>query len=958
MYGFTRRDTENRLRAGISTYLGLFIAVFVACLYLFARMSGKPEPKLTSKEMEKLSVPTNVSTLNGPLNNWQLAKMDENGENVIVRQKDDRNVLSSQSAVYSPIQSVSFSEPAAGFRPKLSLGGIRRLTGDDGGSYVKSDFGIYSLNVPAGTELVGGKSSYLVGDDLKLYRIYDGGKRREVTSPLDFKLRDKSGRFYVTTKSMQLRLASPGGPGRFIGPDNEPYNILENGDIELVKTETIMPAIGGEGEFDGSDGKKYIVVNGLLFSSANSDVSFSKGAMGGKGFFVGPDGKTYVLGEDGKIYISRANGELVPANIGGSGSFTGPDGATYVKDENGDIRRVLGAGQNGTPQKTEIAQGYFIGPDGKTYYADENGAIFEIDQNGNMRPSAIGGNGSFVGPDGSRYNITDGRITPLKGKTEIAAQTKGNYLIGSDGKTYYVDENGKTFLVDKSGNFVSSELPKGSYKDAKGNLFESDGKGNIKRVSAGLPHGTSTGEDGKKYYVDDDGRFFLVDENGNLIPANPPMGILTSGNGRKFIVNDDGTIDEIPAENTESSGLDEGYFYAPDGSLKYSDGRGRIYNVAADGALSKAAQLPIGEFIGPDGEKYHIDEHGNIFAAKEKITEINAIKDIQPTAVSSPIPKKMTARVDVSANLQNYNTGDDKFSPAKEAAKLKGGRVYTLVAAGEDDTGSPKPATPSRRTEEGPFMPVGTRIPFYTLTHISTNLEQGSLIEAVVAENVFFHQAAIPAGTRIYGTAGDVGSNNRMKLSFSFLLYPNGKALPISADAYDVNMQYGIEAYYTPTPAWVYALRFLNVASIYGLTQNQGHSADGEPIGNIDEVVKYLNDTIKEIEHQQKGYYTLPSGTPGVLMLTANLNLTDVSIEGSSTPATKAEALLNEEERLKRMKFNVEQKRQQQLLEEAQKGIKIPEDGNEPKLPLFPSPMQKDTTPESAVSLEKLFSGK
>lgn len=162
-----------------------------------------------------------------------------------------------------------------------------------------------------------------------------------------------------------------------------------------------------------------------------------------------------------------------------------------------------------------------------------------------------------------------------------------------------------------------------------------------------------------------------------------------------------------------------------------------------------------------------------------------------------------------------------------------------------------------------------------------------------------------------------------MKLNFNFLLYPDGKSIAISADAYDVNMQFGLEAYFTPTPAWVYALRFLNVASIYELTKNQGHSSDGEPIGNIDEIVSYLNDTIKEIEHRQQAYYTLPAGTPGILMLTANLNLSSISQDENNIPAEKAEALLSEKERLERMKTNVAMKRQKFLLEQASKGVLI-----------------------------------
>lgn len=947
MYGFTRRDSENRLRPGITTYLTLSFGVFIVFFYVLTRFHSLPEPKQRKGELN--AIPTNIGTINVPLNTWQKSDFSETGENVIVRDKKSRDVLSSRASIFSPIKGATFKGGASEIPGKLNLHELKQLMGDNGGTYVKSDFGVYALNVPAGTELKGKNKSFVVGDDLKLMQIYDGGKRKPLLEAPSYKLKDKEGRFYVVTDSLQLRLHTPGGNGRFVGPDNSAYNVLESGDIESVKDHTLVSSISGDGEFVGTDDRRYIVIQGLLFSPSTESVSFSGGVLKGKGYFTGPDGMTYVLGEDGRIYRNAADRSLVPANIEGSGTFTGPDGATYIKESNGDIRRLLGAGANGSAQKTALPEGMFIGPGGKVYFADSNGNIYSVDESGNISPASLPDEGSFISPDGKRYRIVDGKIVPDKSQANIEISAKGKILTAPDGKRYYVDKDGKTFLVGKDGTLIPAKLPEGVLHDDDGNAYIADKDGNLAFDSAVLPMGTYTDEAGNKYYADKNGRFFRVMKDGSLVPANPPAGLLKSADSNLYSVGKDGKIKRLKAANAMSAILPKGYFYGSDGGLKYSDGNGKLFEVGADGSLIEITSLPQGTFIGPDGRKYSVDGNGTIRALNEtQYPALDKTDDIRPAFVRKEAvskPGRTSAKVDVSSNLQNYNTGDENFNPAKEAGKLKGGKVYTMVVP---ETKPAKPVLKPEAEDNGKFMPVGTRIPFYTLTHISTNFDSGSLIEAVVAENVFFHRLAIPAGTRMYGSVGEVGSNNRIKLNFNFLLYPNGKSVPISADAYDVNMQFGLECYYTSTPPWVYALRFLNVASIYELTKNQGHSSNGEPIGNIDEVVSYLNDTIKEIEHKQEAYYTLPAGTPGILMLTSNLNLSTISDDGSSSPTTKADALLTDKERLERIKINVAMKYQEQLLEQANRGeilqegmdfspIDDAENGSDVKVPVQPT---------------------
>ena len=87
----------------------------------------------------------------------------------------------------------------------------------------------------------------------------------------------------------------------------------------------------------------------------------------------------------------------------------------------------------------------------------------------------------------------------------------------------------------------------------------------------------------------------------------------------------------------------------------------------------------------------------------------------------------------------------------------------------------------------------------------------------------------------------------------------------------------------------------------------------------------YLEETIDEIIAGQTGYHTLPAGTPGVLMLTQNLDLSEIMYEGSNKRAEKSMNLLSKDELLKRMKDNAEAAYQQQLHDAATSGTKLVE---------------------------------
>ena len=1015
-FGLIRRDyaAGNKIRLGITAYVIIFLLSLVCFTYLFLRMSGFGPTMLKTDFGEKdspNSIPTNVGSIGDSLSTWQPNALDADGNAHTVDIQNTSNNLSTQTAVYSELRGQTFSGGSQYDVGKLAEG-LEQISGDDGGLYIKSNFNVFTMNVPAGTKLTGKKNtSYLVGEDLKLYQVTSGGKRIPVTIAPEYKLWDDQKRSYTVTKNLVLRLHTPGPKGRFVGPDKKAYNVLASGDIEDAESSEIVPYIPGSGEFTGTDNKQYVVMRGLLFQDSLGNASFGAKSLGGNGYFKGPDGKSYLLGEDGKVYLLGKDGALTPSNIGGSGNFIGPDGATYFKDENGDIHRIVSSGENGIAQKTSLPKGFFIGPDGKKYYVNENGEVFAVDSNGTLTPAKIGGTGIFRGPDGKLYKVNaDGSIVPVESSdiSKNISSPNGIYLTGPDGKKYFVDKDGKSYLVDENGNLIPAVLPKGVYIDENGNTYTSDGLGSpLKALSQKIPTGTYTDSTGQRYYVNDNGEFFkinpdgsltkldelpkntmlreasgaafLVDSNGNVRKSG--LDALANGyftgpdgkryfkdkNGQVFLVDKDGKlqpIDAIPAgtfigpdgqlyhsdgngnvtklSNTDSAKVPEGYFYGPDGKLYFSDKDGNIFELQ-DGKLIPRDRLPSGTFIGPDGKRYIIDENGNIVPDTSYVSsDANNTNDTKPEAlpnfgVLSPVqysnpllfpedPKKRSAKVNVTQNLSNFDTGEKNFEPVQAAKDIKGGRVYTrsiqssVVSKVASQKGN-KVISPTETKDYSKFMPIGTRIPFYLLTHISTSLDRGSLIEGVVAENVFFHKCAIPAGTRLYGTMGAVGKNNRIGLNFTMLQYPNGKSISISADTYDVNMQFGLESYWTPAPIWVTALKFANVGAIAALAQTgRKNSETGESIADLSEVQNYMEETIDEIIADQTGYHTLPAGTPGVLMLTQNLDLSEISFEGSGKLTEKNVGLLSDEERLKRMKDNAEAAYQQQMIDAAKNG--------------------------------------
>lgn len=1069
-FGLIRRDLAagNKIRLGFTSYVIIFVVSLVISAYVFLRMSGYGPTMLDTSEPKEdpNAIPSNVDTLSDTFSNWRENTMSADG--VAVPQYDEginkaKDVLSTQTAVFTSLTPSNLGQGSVFTSDSLDMEKLEQLSGDDGGLYIKSNFSVFSLNVPAGTVLSGKRNtSYIVGDDLKLYQVMQGGKRVPVAVAPKFKLWDESKKFYVVTNNLQLRLHTPGPKGSFTGPDGKMYNILSSGDIEAADSQEIVPYVNGQGEFVGSDNRKYVAMQGLLFSATDKNASFSKGVLQGRGYFKGPDGKTYMLGEDGKIYATGSDGKLYATNIGGSGMFIGPDGSTYFKDENGDIRKILGGGENGVAQKTNLSHGYFVGPDGKRYYSDDKGNIYTIDEKGNLVPAKIGGSGIFRGPDGKLYRIgKDGNITKVTDNPTVDAKAKGKFLVGTDGKKYFVDKDGKTFLVDENGNLIPAVLPAGTYKDAEGNLFSVDNQGSVTSLSDKLPTGTYTDANGKQYYVDEkgeiyainpdgslkkveslpegtvltnskgssykvgrdgrmkrqgiealpsgyftgadgktyfkgkDGKLYTVDKNGNLTPVEKlPQGTFIGPDGQMYTVDDNGNVTKL--SNNKKTKVAEGYFYGPDGKMYYSDKTGKLYEVDSSGNLKAVERLPQGTFVAPDGKQYVVDANGNISAvAPEKEEAQSNDQQLQfGTAETyfAPVdyvpvgqPKKTSVSVNVSENLENFRDGKKDFEPVSAAKEVQGGRVYTMSADAikqKTQTKRSNLTPPTEEEQHEKFMPIGTRIPFYLLSHIATNLERGSLIEGVVAENVFFHKAAIPAGTRLYGSVGNVGSNNRISLTFNMLQYPNGKSISLSADTYDVNMQFGLEAYYTPAPLWATALRFANVSAIFAMSQNTKQAKDsGESLGDMSEVTSYLEDTVDEIIHKQEGYYTIPAGTPGVLMLTANLDLSKIEYSGGNKVAAKSASLLNDADRLKRMKDNAEAAYQQQLINAAANGqiidttinakgetqLKIKEERNIPSVSQMvqeannaPRRSQRSSSPvghpqESNVDLSKAF---
>ena len=458
--------------------------------------------------------------------------------------------------------------------------------------------------------------------------------------------------------------------------------------------------------------------------------------------------------------------------------------------------------------------------------------------------------------------------------TQLVGPNNASYEIGADNLLYRLEAGGRKTVEDK--------IIQGNFKDTANRIFRITKNSQLRLITPGGP-GTFTGPDNTPYVIQPNGVMEEVHTEGNRV-ANTILGEgeFTGSDGLRYAVYN-GVLFK-PTSATVSFGAEKitgaGVFRDPAGQLKVVGEDGNVYKKALTGKLELTNIEGSGEFIGPDGAIYRLDGAGNVsrisrgMSSNEKLVKSGVVSrprsEDDPTPATIPVQRSsVTGESRASENLLGSN--EDAAEQAKIAKKLKAKTVYVAPIP----PALPPQEIPNTSTR-GKLIPIGQRIPFYTLTEVSTQFTNGGgMVEAVVAENVYFNGAKIEAGSRLYGSFTGMGTKNRMNITFNTVLLKTGEQLKITGFTYDASMRSGIESYYEPTAPFVIATRYANAALLIKLSEEQPVTQDNRPVGDTSYLQDSIQKTQDDLEVRYGAYNWLPAGTAGIFMLNASVVLTD-----------------------------------------------------------------------------------
>jgi hypothetical protein len=479
---------------------------------------------------------------------------------------------------------------------------------------------------------------------------------------------------------------------------------------------------------------------------------------------------------------------------------------------------------------------------------------------------------------GVRLEVADDGNEYLRAGAGIytAFAQPGTRLKGPKDADYVINDEGMLAkLVDGKAEVVRKYVS-GRFRDLAFKFFFIDkDTSQLMLYTPGGP-GMFRGPTGERYRIRENGDIFILDSEGaeTLVERIAGSGEFRGTDTNVYLVMD-GMIFAPATDGVSFAASNiggEGMFRGPQGDIFYKGDDGLLYTYDTNNALVLANLTGTGQFRGPDGSIYQADGSGNVTQMQRA-----AAPALQDTPVSKPVTvgtvRGLSGAAQTENNLLNFKTDED-FTPEDAASKLQSGSVYTMPKGEREALDAP--VTQIAETVADKFLPRGTKIPFYLLTTATNEFPNPGTIEAVIAENVFFHGSYIEAGTRMYGSVSwdEEAKGNRMVLAFDVFVNTNGDELSIAgSDVYDVSMTYGMEAYFKPTPLWVYGLEYANVAIMYELQQSQPEDDEGRPIGDMEGIFEKLDETTADIVRNYQGYYIIPRGTAGVMMLQQRLDL-------------------------------------------------------------------------------------
>lgn len=471
--------------------------------------------------------------------------------------------------------------------------------------------------------------------------------------------------------------------------------------------------------------------------------------------------------------------------------------------------------------------------------------------------------------DGSEYlRSRSGIFTAFaEPGTELTGPDNAPYIIGDDNLLYRIRPNGT--------REKETRILPGFFRDGDDRFYRITRTGQLRLITPGGP-GAFVGPNGINYRITNDGVIEELRQDGSTRAVSN-----VSGEG-EFVGSDmqqyavlNGILFK-PSSKNVSFGADiltgTGLFSDPSGRTKIIGDDGLIYRRNTDGSLTLANIEGEGTFIGPDGTVYNVDDFGNV------------------TRISRGFEERVVVTEDTTTGERRTGTGLMGNSRAGENLLVMNGHIddesqnkLKSLLTGKNVFSAPTPSQPRDRSKIGPedvlgrLIPIGQRIPFYTLTDITTQFQDGGgMVEAVVAENVYFQGAKIPAGSRMYGTYRGVGTHNRLSMTFNTILLTTGEQIKVSGFVYDPQMNPGIEAYFEPTAPWVIASRYANAALLIKISENQPRdSLTNQPIGDNSYMVDAIKQTQEDLEERYGQYYTVPRGTAGIFMLNQSVDLDD-----------------------------------------------------------------------------------
>jgi hypothetical protein len=242
-----------------------------------------------------------------------------------------------------------------------------------------------------------------------------------------------------------------------------------------------------------------------------------------------------------------------------------------------------------------------------------------------------------------------------------------------------------------------------------------------------------------------------------------------------------------------------------------------------------------------------------------------------------------------------FDPGDSRTTRAAAEQLV----TYRDPAADSGPASSAPPYSP----ESGPLpgrVPRGSLIQVCLLTTVDTGNPEAVIQFAADRDFIFNHRCQVPFGTRFLGKLASEAARDRLNLSASTIVYPDGTEIPISARAVEADddeadIRPGIAADYLPPPAWAQVAPYLaeavggtlgllearaqpQVTLGFGGLNVQANTPDSDLRGPIYQssaqaVQDFAMGRLKEFERREAGCHLVPAGTACWLQLDADLDL-------------------------------------------------------------------------------------